>query len=265
MTADADGIRDIDLEDENVVLLTFDREQLPVIEAVRAESRRTRNLIRRLIQKVTDQQQHLDDDVTQLTSLFQQLESEVSGVKAQAATQGASIDFTGLDNLVSAVQAAVPTTSSTAGGATGPAGPTTTDQAPSQASTPTAPTTVSDGNPPAPIDPATGAAATGPSSNVSAAGAAADVPAPADGAAELWLPTSVPAATSGTAYSTTLSTAGGSGTYTWTVGGLPPGLAVSGNVISGIPTSPGSYTLDLTVVDAETGATATGQVTLSVS
>src|SRR5205085_10867403 len=59
--------------------------------------------------------------------------------------------------------------------------------------------------------------------------------------------------TTGTAYSLTLTAAGGSGSYTWTVasGSLTPGLSLSSNgVLSGTPTTAGSYSFTLKVTDS---------------
>lgn len=60
---------------------------------------------------------------------------------------------------------------------------------------------------------------------------------------------SLAAGTVGTAYSATLAATGGTLPYTWTATGLPPGLTVSNGVISGTPTSPGTYPVILKVTD----------------
>ncbi|WP_051670000.1 putative Ig domain-containing protein [Bryobacter aggregatus] len=68
-------------------------------------------------------------------------------------------------------------------------------------------------------------------------------------------------------YSQTLSTAGGTGTITYslTSGSLPPGLSLSpAGVISGTPTTIGSSTFTLRATDSA-GATANGNFTLLVS
>ena len=65
--------------------------------------------------------------------------------------------------------------------------------------------------------------------------------------------TLIPPAKEGALYEATLSATGGSGTYTWTASGLPPGLSLSNNgVISGTPQigSAGSYAVTVTVNDA---------------
>lgn len=63
-----------------------------------------------------------------------------------------------------------------------------------------------------------------------------------------------------TAYTETLATTGGSGSYIYTVeGSLPAGLTLEGNIISGTPTETGSYTITVDIADA-TGCT-TGSLT----
>lgn len=59
-------------------------------------------------------------------------------------------------------------------------------------------------------------------------------------------------------YTQALSTSGGIGPYSYAVtsGALPAGLALSGNQISGTPTTPGSFTF--TVTSTDTGASGTG-------
>lgn len=59
-------------------------------------------------------------------------------------------------------------------------------------------------------------------------------------------------------YTQALSTSGGIGPYSYAVtsGALPAGLALSGNQISGTPTTPGSFTF--TVASTDTGASGTG-------
>ncbi|HUY97948.1 MAG TPA: putative Ig domain-containing protein [Verrucomicrobiae bacterium] len=82
---------------------------------------------------------------------------------------------------------------------------------------------------------------------------------------------SLPGATTGTAYSTTLRATGGAVPYTWTVttGSLPAGLALdaSTGTISGTPTAKEASTFTVTVTDSTvpTAQTATATYTLSVS
>jgi large repetitive protein len=71
---------------------------------------------------------------------------------------------------------------------------------------------------------------------------------------------SLPNATVGSFYSTTLAAAGGITPYNWTisVGALPAGLTLSGNTISGTPTTAGNVGFTVQVADAASGkATAT--------
>jgi hypothetical protein len=57
--------------------------------------------------------------------------------------------------------------------------------------------------------------------------------------------------TVGTRASLTMRASGGTGPYTWSVTGLPPGLNINGNnVISGVPTAAGTYAVTVTVTDA---------------
>ncbi|MFE0028717.1 putative Ig domain-containing protein [Amycolatopsis sp. NPDC059021] len=66
----------------------------------------------------------------------------------------------------------------------------------------------------------------------------------------------------GTATSLQLSASGGSGGYTWTATGLPPGLSIaaSSGLISGTPTTAGTYSVTAT---AEDSSGATGSTTFS--
>jgi hypothetical protein len=64
---------------------------------------------------------------------------------------------------------------------------------------------------------------------------------------------SLPGATIGTAYSTTLVATGGLAPYKWAVtsGALPTGITLSvSGVLSGTPTASGSFTFSVTVTDA---------------
>jgi len=77
----------------------------------------------------------------------------------------------------------------------------------------------------------------------------------------------LPNATVGTPYSQALLTGGGIPLFTWviTTGSLPPGLSMSNaGVISGTPTSNGSFTFTVQVTDSG-NRTATKTLTLSVS
>ena len=61
---------------------------------------------------------------------------------------------------------------------------------------------------------------------------------------------SLPDGVGGVAYSAALNSSGGTGPYSWTVTGLPPGLtATAGGAISGTPTAAGKFTVSATVKD----------------
>ncbi len=71
----------------------------------------------------------------------------------------------------------------------------------------------------------------------------------------------------GVAYSDTLTATGGTAPYTWSVnaGSLPPGITLtSAGVLAGTPTSTGSFTFTVNVVDQNNGI-ATTSITLVVS
>ncbi|MEY4607243.1 MAG: hypothetical protein RLY45_2003 [Actinomycetota bacterium] len=81
---------------------------------------------------------------------------------------------------------------------------------------------------------------------------------------------SLPNATVGSPYSTTLTATGGSGTYGWSLsaGTLPTGLTLSSaGVLSGTPTTSGTSTFSVTAVDTAPGATGSSskQLTLTVN
>lgn len=62
---------------------------------------------------------------------------------------------------------------------------------------------------------------------------------------------SLPGGTVGVAYSQNLAASGGISPYTWsiTTGSLPPGLTRTGNTISGVPTTPGTYNFTVRATD----------------
>jgi len=66
--------------------------------------------------------------------------------------------------------------------------------------------------------------------------------------------TSLPAALQDEQYSATLNAEGGKAPYTWSASGLPPDLSINPvtGVISGVPTTAGTYTVTVTVTDSET-------------
>ena len=75
-----------------------------------------------------------------------------------------------------------------------------------------------------------------------------------------------PAAVKGIAYSVTLTATGGTTPYTWSVnaGTLPPGITLSSSgVLSGTPTTTGSYPFSVNVIDANNGI-GTASITLVV-
>ncbi len=77
--------------------------------------------------------------------------------------------------------------------------------------------------------------------------------------------TSLPAATVGVAYSQTLAASGGSGGYSWSASGLPPGLSINaGGQITGTPTAAGSFPVGFTVRDSSQN-TASATLTLTVT
>jgi hypothetical protein len=80
-----------------------------------------------------------------------------------------------------------------------------------------------------------------------------------------------PNGTVGMPYYSTLAVTGGTGTYTWTVANLPPGITASGTssstlVISGTPTTTGTFTVAATATDSKMRTdTATNGITISTS
>jgi hypothetical protein len=71
--------------------------------------------------------------------------------------------------------------------------------------------------------------------------------------------------TVGTATSLTLSASGGTGAYTWSATGLPPGLSLNSSTgaISGIPTTAGTYSVTATATSSGTSGSATFTWTIS--
>lgn len=66
-------------------------------------------------------------------------------------------------------------------------------------------------------------------------------------------PSTLPAATGGTAYSQTITASGGTGSHTFSLsaGALPPGVGLtSGGILSGTPTTAGSYAFTITATDS---------------
>lgn len=84
-------------------------------------------------------------------------------------------------------------------------------------------------------------------------------------------PANLPAGTSGTAYSETLSATGGTVPYVYTVtaGALPAGVTLASNgTLAGTPTQSGSFTFSVTATDSSTGSgpyRATRSYTLSIA
>jgi hypothetical protein len=78
--------------------------------------------------------------------------------------------------------------------------------------------------------------------------------------------TALPGGTVGLSYSQALTALGGKPPYTFTVsaGSLPPGIALSGDVLSGTPTKSGSYTFTIQVTDFVSD-TATEQFTIAIA
>ncbi len=85
-----------------------------------------------------------------------------------------------------------------------------------------------------------------------------------NGAALSITTSSLPDGTVSQAYSKQLAASGGTQPYTWMVTGLPAGLtASSGGLVSGTPTTAGSYNVSVTVTDANM-LTDTAPLTLSI-
>src|SRR5271157_4330548 len=81
-------------------------------------------------------------------------------------------------------------------------------------------------------------------------------------------PAALPAAVINVPYSTTLTSTGGKGPFTWAIatGTLPPGLSISaGGVISGTPTALGTTTFKVQVTDSQTPTAAVDIATESIT
>lgn len=78
------------------------------------------------------------------------------------------------------------------------------------------------------------------------------------------IPAVVPSMTVGLTTSFQLDVAGGTAPYTWSSSTLPAGLALSGNTVSGTPTTPGSSSIVFTVTDG-TGRTQSATVSLVIA
>ncbi|HZL56284.1 MAG TPA: putative Ig domain-containing protein, partial [Bryobacteraceae bacterium] len=80
-------------------------------------------------------------------------------------------------------------------------------------------------------------------------------------------PTSLPSGTVSQVYGpVTAMASGGSGTYTWSATGLPPGLSISqAGVIGGTPSTAGSYSVTITANDAAAGAQGSATITVVVA
>jgi eukaryotic-like serine/threonine-protein kinase len=76
----------------------------------------------------------------------------------------------------------------------------------------------------------------------------------------------LPSGQEGSAYpAQDLSASGGDGTYTWSVSGLPSGLSLSGDTISGTPTEAGSFPVTVKVTDGETPTPQTASATYTLA
>ena len=75
--------------------------------------------------------------------------------------------------------------------------------------------------------------------------------------------TPLPNATLNVAYSAPVSAVGGTPPYTWTATGLPPGLTISSaGIISGTPTTTGTYSVTVTVTDSSAPVAAVKKASL---
>ncbi|NCD20734.1 MAG: hypothetical protein EOL89_12285, partial [Actinobacteria bacterium] len=76
--------------------------------------------------------------------------------------------------------------------------------------------------------------------------------------------TALPAGTVGEPYTANLSAAGGTPPYTWDAAGLPTGLTIIGDTISGTPDAVGTTDVTITLTD-DAGAATNSTMTLAVS
>lgn len=81
------------------------------------------------------------------------------------------------------------------------------------------------------------------------------------------LTSSLPSTGFGQSYSATMVAANGSGSYSWSATGLPPGLSMTAStgVISGVTTASGSFSVNVTVLDVVTGRNAASGYTIVVT
>ena len=87
------------------------------------------------------------------------------------------------------------------------------------------------------------------------AAASQDLSITINAAALLITTTSLPAGAAGSAYAQPLAASGGTPPFTWsTTGTLPPGLSLSGAIIAGAPTTPGTFRFTARVADANNAA-----------
>ncbi|MEI9975909.1 MAG: putative Ig domain-containing protein [Ignavibacteriota bacterium] len=86
------------------------------------------------------------------------------------------------------------------------------------------------------------------------------------GAALTVTTSSLSSGTVGVAYTAALAASGGTAPYTFTATGLPAGLSVNGQSITGTPTAAGTSTVTVTAKDSSNPAlTATATLTLAIT
>lgn len=77
-----------------------------------------------------------------------------------------------------------------------------------------------------------------------------------------WLPSGVV----NQPYGATLSAPGDPDVYTWSATGLPPGLSMStSGIVSGVPTTKGTFASEVTATDTASGATGSRQLTITIT